>query len=80
MWKILCLFSIVEFTVKERLLSLSGCAIRRIFGIIAKMIDVMEQRCNYEARDVLNELLIVFEKKLREFKKVLSCSHSAVNW
>ena len=39
----------------------------------------MEERSNFEARDELDKILIFFEAKLREFKKILSCSHSAVD-
>ena len=66
--------------MRERLLSLSGCAIRRLFGLLAKMIDVIEARSQFGSRDTISEIISIFEKKLKEFKKQLSCSHSAIQW
>lgn len=72
------ILDVVHFCVKNRLLSLSGCAIRRLLAISSMAIDKMEERSEFGSRDELTATLGVFIKKLTEFKKIISCSHSAI--
>jgi hypothetical protein len=72
------ILDVVHFCVKDRLLSLSGCAIRRLLAISSIAIDKMEERSEFGSRDELTATLSVFIKKLTEFKKIISCSHSAI--
>ena len=72
------ILDVVHLCVKDRLLSLSGFAIRRLLAIISHIIDKMEERSEFGARDDLHATLGVFIKKLTEFKKIISCSHSAI--
>lgn len=71
-------FRVLEMTVQHKLLSLSGSAIRRLFCIISKFIQVMEDSSNFAKRERLNSILTQFKQKLTKFMKELSCSHSAV--
>ncbi|CAG5081053.1 Oidioi.mRNA.OKI2018_I69.PAR.g9776.t1.cds [Oikopleura dioica] len=72
------ILDVVHLCVKDRLLSLSGFAIRRLLAIISHIIDKMEERSEFGARDDLHATLEVFIKKLTEFKKIISCSHSGI--